>query len=240
MGEIPDYVRERILSEPPEHCCAVLCTVPQIGEGYVEHAKIATVGINPHGARSRKKYSPLGECAMDEAGLAEAYEDKRQYFEKRKYGYFTHLEKILNACNASYGGLYAERESHLNLAASLDVVQWTTDPLWSELPRRCSPDAQKRLLDDGVPFFRETLRRNDGISLLLGNGRSAVEQLERAFKVEFRRWREAGLGTHLYCGELLGRPFIGWSTFLSNSPLNKEQRAQLARRVGELYRSRCS
>ncbi|MDE2838650.1 MAG: hypothetical protein OXL97_14275 [Chloroflexota bacterium] len=86
-------------------------------------------------------------------------EDKRGYFEKRTYGYFTHLEKILNACGATYGGLCAQGQPNLDLAASLDVVQWTTDPLWSKLPRRCSPDAQKILLDDGVPFFRETLRR---------------------------------------------------------------------------------
>ena len=60
-----------------------------------------------------------------------------------------------------------------------------------------------------------------------------------AGEVEFRKWREAELGTHLYCGELLGRQFIGWSAFLSNAPLNKAQRAQLARRVGELHRSGC-
>ncbi len=239
MEKIPDYIRERILSEPPVHCCVVPCQVPQIGEGYVEHATVATVGINPRGARPRKKYSPQGECAMDEAGLAEAYEDKRKYFERRTYTYFTHLEKILNACGATYGGLYAEDDSHSVLAASLDMVQWTTDPLWSELPRRCSLHAQERLLDDGVPFFRETLRKNAQIGLLLGNGKSVVEQLERAFEVEFPKWREAELGTHLYCGELLGRQFIGWSAFLSNAPLNKAQRAQLARRVGELHRSGC-
>ena len=139
------------------------------------------------------------------------------------------------------GGLYAQGQSNLDLATSLDVVQWTTDPLWSKLRRRCSPDAQKILLDDGVPFFRETLRRNARIALLLGNGRTTVEQLERAFEVRFCRWRETELGgTYLYCGELLGRQFIGWSTFLSNSPLNNAQRAQLARRVGELRRSECS
>lgn len=174
---------------------------------------------------------------MDDAGVAAAYEDKRRYFEKQTYGYFTHLEKILNACGATYGGLYAEAESHLDLAASLDVVQWPTDPLWSKLLGRCFPGAQKRLLDDGVPFFREALRRNTRIGCLLGNGRSVVEQLERAFEVKFRRWREAELGTYLYCGELLGRQFIGWSTFLSNSPMNKAQRANLARRVCELHRN---
>ncbi len=116
-----------------------------------------------------------------------------EYIQERiPYSYFTHLEKILNACDATYGGLYGEDKSHLDLTASLDVVQWTTNPLWSELPRRCSPDAQRGLLDDGVPFFRETLSRNARIGLLLGNGRSAVEQLERAFKVEFRRVARGG------------------------------------------------
>ena len=233
MLNIPNYVAQRLVDSPPDGCCVVPCTVPQIGEGPVEFARVVTVGINPHGPRSRKNYSPLGSCDLDMAGIQRAYDDKRWYFEKRTYIYFTHLEKILNACDATYGGLYARDKRHDYLAASLDVVQWCTDPLWNGLPA----EARERLLHDGKSFFKNTLRRNPNIDLLLGNGRTVVKQLERSFGTRFHKWTEDGLGTHLYCGELLGRRFIGWSTFLSNSRLNKAQRAQLAKRVGELYRS---
>ena len=100
------------------------------------------------------------------AGIQRAYDDKRWYFEKRTYIYFTHLEKILNACDATYGGLYARDKRHDYLAASLDVVQWCTDPLWNGLPA----EARERLLHDGKSFFKNTLRRNPNIDLLLGNG----------------------------------------------------------------------
>ncbi len=232
---MPNYVAQRIVDSPPDGCCVVPCTVPQIGEGYVEAARVATIGINPHGPRSRKEYSPLGECAMDEIGIQSAYDDKRRYFENRTYGYFTHLEKILNACDATYGGLYARHGPRDYLAASLDVVQWCTDPLWAGLP----DDARQTLLGDGRRFFENALGHNPNIHLLLGNGRSVVEQLERSFGTRFDRWTEAGLGTYLYCGELLERRFIGWSAFLSNSRMTKAQRAQLARRVGELYCNGC-
>ena len=241
MFNVPAYIAQRLVDSPPDGCCVVPCTIPQIGEGPVEFARIVTVGINPHGPRSCKDYSPRGDCELDMRGVQRAYDDKRLYFVRRKYGYFTHLEHILNACNATYGGRYAgdreyERILEMHLAASLDLVQWCTDPLWSKLPR----DVRERLLGDGKSFFKNTLRHNPNIELLLGNGRSVVEQVERSFGTRFRRWTEEGLGTDLYCGEVLGRQFIGWSAFLSNSPMNKAQRAQLAKRVRELYRSGCN
>ena len=72
--------------------------------------------------------------------------------------------------------------------------------------------------------------------MLLGNGKTVVEQLERTFKVRFDKWKVDDLGAHIYCGDLLGKRFIGWSAFLSNSPMNRSQRAKLARLVAERAR----
>ena len=149
-----------------------------------------------------------------------------------------HVEvPILNACGVTYGGKYgADRP---DLACSLDLVQWPTDPLWSKLPRECSADAQSKLLSDGAAFFEKILQENENIELLLGNGKTVVEQFERTFKVRFDKRKVDDLGAHIYCGDLLGKRFIGWSAFLSNSRMNRSQVAELARLVGEVRREGC-
>ena len=46
---IPDYIRERILRPIPQDCCVPDGLIPQVAEGYLEKARIATVGLNPKG-----------------------------------------------------------------------------------------------------------------------------------------------------------------------------------------------
>ena len=72
--------------------------------------------------------------------------------------------------------------------------------------------------------------------MLLGNGRTVVEQLERTFNVSFEKRKVENLPVHIYSGDLLGKRFIGWSAFLSNSRLNSSERAELGRLVGHLSR----
>ena len=237
---IPDYIREHVLNaQPPGGCCVPEGSVPAIAEGHFTSARVATVGINPHGSWNRRDFLPRGSLAMDrddlnERFLSRVWEEKTRYFERNRYRYFTTLQPILSACGATYGGRYGTGGP--DLACSLDLVQWPTDPLWSELPKGCSADAQGKLLADGASFFERILQENGNIELLLGNGRTVVEQFQRAFRVRFDNWKVDGLGARIYRGDLLGRRFIGWSAFLSNSPMNRSQRAELARLVGELHR----
>ena len=88
-------------------------------------------------------------------------------------------------------------------------------------------------------FFEKILQENENIELLLGNGKTVVEQFERTFKVRFDKRKVDDLGAHIYCGDLLGKRFIGWSAFLSNSRMNRSQVAELARLVGEVRREGC-
>lgn len=192
----------------------------------MSEAVVATVGINPHGVWHRGDFPPL-----DEGGAEQMWERKRRYFENQTYRYYTVLEPILNACGASYGGRYVSCQP--NLACSMDVVQWPTDPLWRKLDRR----VKDRLIEDGRPFFEKVLRESPNIKLLLGNGRTVAETLERIFGTRFEERVERSLGTSVFCGDLLGRQFIGWSRFLSNAPMNRSQRAELARLVGRMSTS---
>ena len=71
------------------------------------------------------------------------------------------------------------------------------------------------------------------------SGKTVVEQFERTFKVRFDKRKVDDLGAHIYCGDLLGKRFIGWSAFLSNSRMNRSQVAELVRLVGEVRREGC-
>ncbi len=221
--DYPAYIRD---ATPPSGCCVPAGALPHVVEGHVNEAVVATVGINPHGVWHRGDYPPLSE-----GGAEKVWEGKRRYFENNRYRYFTVLEPILNACGASYGGLYVSRKP--DLACSMDVVQWPTDPLWSDLDRR----VQDRLIEDGRPFFEQVLRESPNIRLLLGNGKTVVRRLERIFGTRFEQRMYKSLGTSVFSGDLLGKRFIGWSQFLSNSRMNRSQRADLAGLVGRLSTS---
>ena len=221
--DYPAHIRD---ATPPDSCCVPPGALPHVVEGHVNDAVVATVGINPHGVWHCSDYP-----AMEAGGADKLWEDKRRYFENHRYRYFTCLEPILNACGASYGGRYVSCQ--LDLACSMDVAQWPTDPLWGKLDSRI----QDRLIEDGLPFFKNVLRESPNIRLLLGNGRTVVKRLEGIFDTRFEHRADDGsLGTTVFCGELLGRRFIGWSQFLSNSRMNRCQRAELARLVGKLHR----
>ena len=237
---IPAYIREQVLNaKPPNGCCVPEGSIPAVAEGHFTSAFAATIGINPQGSWKRKDFLPKewstqDKNDLDEQLLKRVWEEKTRYFERHTHRYFTMLKPILNGCGVTYGGKYGNDQP--DLACSLDLVQWPTDPVWSKLPRECSAGAQSKLLRDGATFFEKILHENENIRLLLGNGRTVVEQFERTFNVSFEKRKVENLRLHIYSGDLLGKRFIGWSAFMSNSPMNRSQRAELGRLVGHLSR----
>ena len=143
---IPSYIRDYLLgARPPENCCVPEDSLPALVEGDLRQARVATVGINPHGGLSRDEYPPL-----DGGGAEMVWNDKQRYFQKRRYPYFGRLERVLKKCGVSYGGKYDLEDYYPNrLACSLDLVQWPTTPLWSKI----SKEAQAKLLKDGRPLI---------------------------------------------------------------------------------------
>ena len=223
---IPSYIRDYLLgAKPPNDCCVPEGSLPALVEGDLRQAIVATVGINPHGGLSRDKYPPL-----DEGGAGMAWNDKQQYFQKRRYPYFGRLERVLNKCGVSYGGKYdLEGRYSDRLACSLDLVQWPTSPLWSSI----SKNSQAELLKDGRPFVELVLEMNPRIRLLLGNGQTVVRNVEQLFSVHLERCGEIE-GFRLSIGEVQGVMFIGWSSFLSRRGVTIPQMEALGERVAEL------
>ena len=232
---IPDYIRTQLLQAmPPVDCCVPPGALPAIVEGHLDTARVATIGLNPHGPSFRRDYSPLGQDALDDAGIKQVWEHKEQYFERKKYAYFGRLERILEECGASYGGRYDPTGEFPRVAVSLDLAQWATKPLWSGL----TPEAQQTLLDDGVPFFEETLRKHPNIELLLANGMTVLNSLEQRLFAQIEELaRIDGPGydqpMRVFQGTVLDRPLIGWN----RPPSQIRERgmlAALATRVAEI------
>ena len=168
---IPDYIREQLHATPPDDCCVPPGAIPAVVEGRLEEARVATIGLNPHGPWFRRDYSPLGQDALDDAGVQRVWDEKRLHFESDCYRpYFGPLEKVLNAIGSSYGGLCGS--DYPPSAVSLDLAQWVTDPQWSGLGQ----SVRDALLADGAPFVERILQENPQIGLLLGNGKTVVEQ----------------------------------------------------------------
>ena len=228
---IPNYIRDYLLgATPPDGCCIPEGSLPALVEGDLRQARVATVGINPHGGLSRDEYPPL-----DGGGAEMVWNDKQRYFHKRRYPYFGRLERVLNKCGVSYGGKY-DLEGHYSdrLACSLDLVQWPTDPLWSGIPK----EAQAKLLKDGRPFVELVLEKNPSIRLLLGNGHTVVRELEQAFSVQLESSGQIE-GFRLFIGEVRGVRFIGWNSFLSRRGVTILQMEALGERVAELAEKVC-
>ena len=225
---IPGYL---LRAKPPKNCCVPEGSLPALVEGDLRQAIVATVGINPHGGLSRDKYPPL-----DEGGAELVWNDKQQYFQKRRYPYFGRLERVLNKCGISYGGKY-DLEGHYSdsLACSLDLVQWSTSPLWSGIPKK----SQAELLEDGRPFVELVLEKNPRIELLLGNGHTVVRNVEQMFSIQLERCGEIE-GFRLSMGEIQGVRFIGWNYFLSRRGVTIRQMEALGERIAEIGGERVS
>ena len=220
---IPGYIRDRLLRPIPPDCCVALNTWPVIANGDPGLAKIATVGLNPGGG-----------APYNDATVEEVWDGQKRYFLENRYRYFTPLEHVLNACGASYGGKYDPDGNYAISACNPDLVCWATTPHWSNVPY----EAQRKLLDADHEFFTTLLAENPNIELLLGNGRTVGERMMEKFGVEKIPASDIHPRLVLYCGEAAGKLFIGWSTFLGNSPLKREQRDAMARRVSEMAAER--
>ena len=64
---------------------------------------------------------------------------------------------------------------------------------------------QDRLVEDGLPFFERVLHESPNIRLLLGNGRTVVERLERIFGTRFEQRVDRSLGTVFVLWRIAGQ-----------------------------------
>lgn len=171
---IPRYVENRLRAAPPVHCGVVPDTPPIISFGNFETARVATIGLNPSHREFSHDYVRWGFGDLGAAPrsvLREILADQYSYFERPQYRWFDRLATVVEACGANYAD---------GSAASLDIVQWATQPVWGKLTMR-----QKRtLLERDVPFLARQIH-NEGIETVLVNGRGVMQALAQYMGLEF-------------------------------------------------------
>lgn len=239
---LPDYIVERIRRPSPEGCGVVPGSTPVIAFGNVRTAQVATLGLNPSKSEFRNRHgheltgahrrlatlASLGIDSLDhapDAVVAEVLADCTTYFQRNPYRrWFDQLQRILDPLGISY---------YDGSAAHLDLVQWSTDPVW----RHLSPPTRVRLLRDDAAFLRQQLE-NEQIAVLLLNGRSVIAQLQHAFGIPLavsQRITSGRLTTELKTGVFGRCAIIGWSTNLQSSfGITGDLRDQLAVAVAAL------
>ena len=222
---LPRYAQLRAAQKPPDGCCVPDGAIPTVAYGDPDKARVATIGLNPghgHQREARRGAQP---------GVAPNADEKLygyDYFDvfRATPGFFNPLEKVIVACDASYLD---------GSACHLDLAQWPTSKRWRDLP----PGAQAKLLYDGRPFVRRQLEENPGIKLLLGDGKTVMEQMKKVLPAEYKHIETVTVDGYRYpvrvfVGEALGKRLIGWNWPLIRKGIPLVEK--LAQRVGELAR----
>jgi hypothetical protein len=223
--ELPSYLSAMVRRSPPVLAPVVPGSTPVIAFGDPSRAEVASLGINP----SKREFVEAGAMlAGDERRLAtldslgadhlasltdeqvrEVVADCARYFQHNPYRrWFDPLDRLL--CDGLGASFYDGSACHL------DLVQWATDPVWSEIRNRT---VRELLLDDGVAHLREQLRR-ENIRLVVLNGRAVLKQVDETGLATLTKVGTLPVGSTtctLYAGKGESARFLGWSTNLQTS-----------------------
>jgi len=243
--EWPNYLVERARRPPPPGCSVVEGSTPVVFFGN-PRAKIATISINPSyrefldrggsllsGEARRLATLPSLGCPpygeIDEQLGAKIIEECTEYFGKAPYkDFFRPLDRILrDGAQASYCPSSPPYNRLLEPACHLDLSQWATSEIWSDLPT----PAKQRLLGDGLPFLIQQIRY-EKYQLIIANGRTVKEEIENADLVE---WNDANPpqdpppSVEFFEAKFGGTQFLAWSCFVKYA--SQDTRNALARFV---------
>jgi hypothetical protein len=160
----PTFLVQRLCKAP--HAATVAGSLPVLFFGDLFKASIATIGINP----SRQEYLSSGGAELDgkqrrfetlqslgannraslsPTHIATALDRMRGYFnaDRPVYSWFTGLDRVVGGLGFSF----QDRS-----AAHLDLVQESTDPVWSGLAA-ADPVQATTLLRNDLPFLRQQI-----------------------------------------------------------------------------------
>ena len=245
MNTLPEYVQQRIRRPYPVDGHVVPHSTPVISFGNPSACRVATLGINPSRIEFQtqsRTLLPVGKKRLVDLELLDATDlstlNDRQvelvvsachnYFHRNPYGrWFDKLNAVLAGIDCDY---------YTGSACHLDIVQWATDPVWGSFPRS-SRTAQQQLLHDDSEFLLNQLC-NESIELVLVNGRTVAEWLGQSGiaylgEVGTPPLGKQGKRASLLRGAAHGVLFLGWTLNANHSQTTPQNRAALARWLGE-------
>ena len=214
-------------------------SLPVLFFGDLYTARIATVGLNPSWQEylskdrtelqgEKRRFETLGSVgAADRASLTDAQCEKaihtmRGYFgpEKPVYSWFAGLSRVVQGFGASF---------QAGTAAHLDLVQESTDPVWSDV-FKADRAAGAAMLDADLPFLRWQIQAFS-LSTVMCTSRTVLDNVvkmtdaQRIDTGEFagRRWTIARA--------VVGKQeaaVVGWNIPLARQPgLTREEQTEL-------------
>jgi hypothetical protein len=236
---------QRIMKCPPMREYITPGSTPVVAFGNPMTANVATIGINPSSRefldakgqllpeenRRLADFQSLGirsHTEINESVAKKVLEESNSYFRRDEYVYkwFEPLQTfVLDPVKASF------RES---TAAHLDLVQWSTAPVWGAIK---DSKARDLLIQDDIRFLGELLRAAS-YKVVFMNGSTVVKTLEKFGLVEIEQdgWTPLGKGTKksaLWKGRVIGSDAVclGWSLNLQHYQTTNENKEQLSRWV---------
>lgn len=228
---LPSEIVDRIRQDAPVDLGAPSNWTPVVSFGNQPGARVATVSINP----STKEFVIKGEemdgnhrrfetltslgieslATADEATVLRVWERCLHYFSGNPYKQWfdplnSFIKKLTDGANY-YDGT----------ACHLDLVQWATKPLWSNL----SVGTQRSLVNGDKEFLLWQLG-NPVLDIVYLNGGSACTALGKVIQLERRSAVFPNEGTSWYFvrGRVGGARVVGSSPYLQNFHVKAENR----------------
>lgn len=237
-----DMLLERIMKTPPLEEYLTPQSTPVVAFGDPIRAQVATLGINPSSRefldgkgqllseenRRLADFRSLGiesysEMTLDHA--AQVLEDSNTYFQRDEsvYKWFEPLEKyVLKPAGSSF---------RYSSAVHLDLVQWSTAPVWGAIK---DTQARDLLIRDDIRFLGEMLRAGS-FKVLFLNGSTVVNTVLKFGLVEleqrgFTSLGKAGKSSALWRGKVRGTDTVclGWNLNLQHYQTTESNREQLS------------
>ena len=238
-----DLLLRRIMKSPPMKEYITPGSTPVVAFGNPLTAKVATVGINPAAnefldgkgnllsgdSRRLADFESLGiqeYSEIDESVARTVLNESNTYFlrDESVYRWFGALQKyVLDPLGFSF------KEAS---AAHLDLVQWSTDPVWGKIQDDAARDL---LIQDDIRFLGEMLGAGSYSRVFL-NGSTVVDTLQEFGLVDIEEVGLTPLGkkgkqSSLWKGRVVGTESLclGWGLNLQHSqttPENKELLSQ--------------
>lgn len=243
---------QRIMKSPPINQYITPGSTPVVAFGNPITARVATLGINPSSRefldakgnllseqnRRLADFQSLGikgHSDITESVARKVLEESNNYFknEDSVYQWFEPLQKhVLNPAGASF------KDSS---AAHLDLVQWSTAPVWGAIK---DAKARELLIQDDIRFLAEMLRAGK-YRFLFMNGSTVVKTMLKFGLVEieqqgFTPIGKAGRKSAVWTGRVLDTETvcIGWNLNLQHYQTTESNRVNLenwiAKKVSEL------
>lgn len=241
-------IAARIRELAPSDCFVLSGSLPVVSFGDPSTAYVASLSLNPSWGEfldKRRQWAPDGQQRLPalaalrdvppqdltDLQVAAVLADCREYFapDRRPFmGYFGVLDRFLRKTGA---GIYFDGS-----ACHLDLVQWATDPVWSDL-KKLSPGTCELLIKRDREFLAWQLA-HENIRVVLCNGRSVVEAVDTAGIAAMEQVGTLHYGVDgrstvkVHVGQANGVTFLGWNPVL-HQPLAAEARESLAAWVAD-------